>query len=65
MFDTERALVGGLLGQPGTADRVTLTGSDFANPQLGEVFDVIRQLTAVSLQGGGDDIAERTIREGH
>lgn len=45
MFDTERALVGGLLGQPGTADRVTLTGADFANPQLGEVFDVIRQLT--------------------
>ena len=45
MFDTERALVGGLLGAPGSVDRVTLTGTDFANPQLGEVFDTIRQLT--------------------
>lgn len=45
MFDTERALVGGVLGQPGIADRVTVTGADFANPQLGEVFDAVKQLT--------------------
>lgn len=45
MFDSERALVGGILGEPGSADRIGITGADFANPQLGEVFDCIRGLT--------------------
>lgn len=45
MFDTEKALVGACLGKPGSADLVTVSGEDFANPQLGEIFDEIRALT--------------------
>lgn len=44
-FDTEQALVGGVLGLPGSIDRTTLTGADFANPQLGEIWDAARLLT--------------------
>jgi replicative DNA helicase len=44
-FDTEKALVGACLGKPGTADLVTVTGADFANPQLGDIFDTIRTMT--------------------
>jgi replicative DNA helicase len=45
MFDTEKALVGAILGKPSTIDLVTVTGQDFANPQLGDVFDQIRAFT--------------------
>lgn len=45
MFDTEKALVGGLLGQPGSVDRVTVTGAELQNPHLGDVLDTIRSLT--------------------
>ena len=45
MFDSERALVGGVLGKPGSVDRVTVVGADFSNPQLGEVFDAVRTIT--------------------
>jgi replicative DNA helicase len=45
MFDTEKALVGAILGKPSTIDLVTVTGRDFADPQLGDVFDQIRAFT--------------------
>lgn len=45
MFDTEKALVGALLGKPGTADLITVSGQDFENPQLGDVYDTIKTFT--------------------
>jgi replicative DNA helicase len=45
MFDTEKALVGACLGKPSVVDLVNVSGADFANPQLGDVFDMIKTLT--------------------
>jgi replicative DNA helicase len=45
MFDTEKALVGACLGKPSVVDLVNVSGADFANPQLGDVFDTIKTLT--------------------
>ena len=45
MFDTEKALVGAVLGKPSTVDLVTVSGRDFENPQLGDIFDQIRAFT--------------------
>jgi replicative DNA helicase len=46
-FDTEKALVGAILGKPSTIDLVSVTGQDFENPQLGDVFDQIKAFTEV------------------
>jgi replicative DNA helicase len=45
MFDTEKALVGACLGKPGSVDLVGVSGEDFADPNLGEIFDAMRELT--------------------
>jgi len=45
MFDTEKALVGACLGKPSVVDLVNVSGADFANPQLGDLFDMIKTLT--------------------